>query len=234
MPVLSTTRELSRTTQSDKIFRQLEREIVSGELPMGSKLGEEALAERFRVSRGPLREALRQLEGRSLVVRSAHAGARVTSLTEQDVNELYMLRQTLEGLSARLAAENRTEDDLEEVAKLLALGERAVSASQDKDLSQDAERHDFHFLVAQASKSRRLQALLCGELYSLIRLCRFKTWGLPDHRRVLEDHRRILEAIAERDGELAELLMKRHVALARKRVQDAWESDTLAQSAPDS
>ena len=91
-------------THVDRVFEQIERAIVVGEFAPGSRLGEETLAERFGVSRGPLREALRQLEGRGLVVRLPHAGVRVVALGHEDLIELYEIRGNLEGLACRLAA----------------------------------------------------------------------------------------------------------------------------------
>ncbi len=76
---------------------------------------------------------------------------------------------------------------------------------------------DFHFRIAEGSKSARLQQLLCGDLYSLIRLCRFKTAHVPGQMKSYRDHQRIVEAIQDGDEELAEVLMRRHIAAARKR-----------------
>jgi|LNFM01.1.fsa_nt_gb DNA-binding GntR family transcriptional regulator len=208
---------LDNMTQSDRVFGLLEAEIVSGRLPMGAKLGEEVLAARLGVSRGPLREALRRLEGRSLVERTAHAGARVVNLSEAAQMELYEVRSALEGLAARLAAERASDAELAAIADLLARQKVRSAKNDDTEYSQGVERDDFHYRLAMASGSERLQRLLCGDLYSLMRLCRYKTWSIPGQRKSHQDHERILEAIQNRDGELAELLMRRHVWIARKR-----------------
>jgi DNA-binding GntR family transcriptional regulator len=215
-------------TSADRVFRSLEHEIVSGHLAMGSKLGEEALAARFGVSRGPLREALRRLEGRRLVVSTAHAGVRVVSLSPEDIQELYEIRESLEGLAARLTAERCPENELR---TLREFAERQAAASRVKDdmsYIQGAGEEDFHFRLAMASGSVRLQTLLCSDLYSLIRLCRSRTWTIPGQRRRQNDHEGIMQAIEDRDGELAELLMRRHVSSARKRFLLA---DTIEHSA---
>lgn len=208
---------LDHLTQSDRVFAELEAEIVSGRLAMGSKLGEEVLAARLGVSRGPLREALRRLEGRSLVIRTAHAGARVVSVSAEDQIELYEVRSALEGLAARLAAERASDSELAEIAMLLEDQRVRSERNDDTEYAQGAENEDFHYRIAMASGSKRLQRLLCGDLYSLMRLCRYKTWSIPGQRKSHQDHERILEAIQNRDGELAELLMRRHVWIARKR-----------------
>ena len=202
-------------THVDRIFAVLEHDIVSGQLEMGSKLGEELLASRFGVSRGPLREALRRLEGRGLVVRAAHAGVRVVLLSRRALLELYEMRELLEGLAARLAARNMSET---EVASLRHLLEEDLNAGLRSDayplVFGDA---DFHYRIAEGSKSARLEQLLCGDLYSLIRLCRFKTAHVPGQMQSFRDHMRIVEAIEERDEALAEFLMRRHISVARER-----------------
>lgn len=213
------------STRGDRIFRDLELEIVSGRLEMGAKLGEEALAARFGVSRGPLREALRRLEGGGLVVRLPHLGVRVVTLSRQDLLEIYQTRELLEGLAARLAAERMTDEELNAMKELLHRHYDSTSLKEGQVYPQAFGEEDFHFRIAQGSRSMLLQRLLCGELYSLIRLCRFKT-AVPGQLPQFRDHVRIMDAIYERDGELAEILMRRHVASARERLMrieaNAW------------
>jgi DNA-binding GntR family transcriptional regulator len=210
---LSSIHVLTPATLSDRVFDELEQEIVSGQIAMGTKLGEEVLAARFGVSRGPLREALRRLEGRALVERTAHAGVRVVNLDTRDLIELYGLRESLEGLAARLATENMSEPELDSLDELL----RTQEQPSDTVYSHVMGEEDFHFRVAAGSGSARLQKLLCGDLYSLIRLCRFRTWTMPGQLKSYRDHARIVEAMRDRDADLAEMLMRRHVAKARER-----------------
>src|SRR5690242_1132707 len=85
-------------------YELLLTEIESGGLPSGTRLREAALAQRFRISRTPVREALKLLEARGLVVHEPHHGAVVASLDYGQVTELYFMRELLEGNAARLAA----------------------------------------------------------------------------------------------------------------------------------
>jgi DNA-binding GntR family transcriptional regulator len=204
-------------TQSERIFQIIEGEIISGALPMGTKLGEETLAARLGASRGPLREALRRLEGRSLVVSTARSGVRVVSMTPQDFVELYEVRESLESLAARRATENMTEEDLAGLRALLKRDIDAARADKDTAYSHGVAESDFHYRIALASRSKRLQKLLCSDLYSLIRLARYKTWHIPGQSRTDSDHADILKAMEMRDAELADLLMRRHVRAARQR-----------------
>jgi DNA-binding GntR family transcriptional regulator len=223
-PILSTIPS-ERSTQADRVFHELEDEIVRGTIPMGTKLREEALAGRFGVSRGPLREALRRLEGRSLVQSAPHLGVQVVSIDHSDMVELYEVREALECVAVRLATERMSDQEL---ANLRALLESNAAKVGDADTrySQGEGEDDFHFRIALGSRSRRLQKLLCGDLYSLIRMCRYRTWLIPGQRRTRNDHETIMAAMEQRDGELAEMLMRRHVRSARERFVQALERDS--------
>lgn len=204
-------------THVDRVFEEIERAIVTGEFPPDTHLGEETLADRFGVSRGPLREALRQLEGRGLVVRLPHAGVRVVALKRTDLIELYEVRANLEGLACRLAAQRIADFEATALEELLRQHGDQEGVRAGDAYFQEHGSFDFHFAVARLSKSRRLEKLLCEDLYSLTRLFRFRTGHKPGRpRKAYEDHVRICEAIRQRDAELAELLMRRHVEGAWK------------------
>lgn len=203
-------------TRADRIFRELEFDIVSGKLAMGTKLGEETLAAQFGVSRGPLREALRRLEGGGLVVRLPHLGVRVVQLSTEDLAEIYEIREVLEGLAARLAAERMSEDDLQGLRSLLD-EHLALASHEGRIYPQAFGDEDIHYRIAMGAGSYLLKRLLCGDLYSLIRLCRYRTTG-PDQVPAYRDHIRIIDAICDRDGEMAEILMRRHIITARRRL----------------
>ena len=211
---------LPHRTHSDRVFEEIERAIVKGEIPLGSRLGEEQLSGRFGVSRGPMREALRRLEGRGLVVRLPHAGVRVVSLGPMDMAELYEIRASLEGLACRLAAQSMTEAEFDKLEALLQRHRDQEALQADLSYDQDYGELDFHYLLAKGCGSRRLTQLLCRDLYSLMRLFRFRTGHTPGRPlRAFVDHERILEAMRKRDDELAELLMRRHVAAAGQQLQ---------------
>ena len=93
-----------QSTLADIATHRLAQSIVSGELVQGQKLNEAELAERFGMGRGPLREALRHLEGMRLVKRIPNAGARVVVLDRKTLADLYGVREALEGMACRIAA----------------------------------------------------------------------------------------------------------------------------------
>lgn len=204
-------------TLADQVFTRLQDDIVLGVLKPGTKLGEAELAARYGVSRGPLREAIRRLESRKLLERIPHVGTRVASLELADLIEIYRVREALEGMAARLAAEQMTAAEVAGLWELLALHEQQQDLQDDVAYFQHAGDLDFHYRIIQGSHNRTLIDLLIGEIYHRVRMYRYQfsmTANRP--RKALTEHRHIVEAIEARDGEMAELLMRRHISRARE------------------
>ena len=202
-------------TLADRVCSQLKNDIIVGKLPQGSKILEEDLAKVYGSSRGPLREAIRRLEGMRLVVRTPNAGARVVTLTETMMAEVYVVRESLEGMSARLAAQQMTSEEIEALWALLDQHEHSIDDADGKVYFQREGDLDFHYRIAIGSKNQWLIQLLSSELYQLIRMCRHCSSRLPSRpTAALSEHRQIVDAIAKRDAELAELLMRRHISNA--------------------
>src|SRR5690625_2048382 len=156
-------------TLADRVFTQLQDDIVLGVLPPGTKLGETELAARYGVSRGPLREAIRRLESRRPLERIPHVGTRVASLQLSDLIEIYHVREALEGMAARLAAENMSDAEVAGLWELLALHEQQQDLQEDVAYFQHEGDLDFHYRVIQGSHNRALIDLLIGEIYHLVR-----------------------------------------------------------------
>lgn len=210
--------EISRpSTLADDVFSLLRTAIIKGELPPGSKVNEPQLSKQHGVSRGPLREAIRRLEGCKLVEIRANTGARVITLDLAQALEIYEIRESLEGLACRLAAERATNDNCNDLRALLAKHEEQIKQHNWQAYYQEEGDWDFHYQVVRLSGNTRLFKLLCEELYQLMRLYRSQASSEPSRpAQAFEEHHRIVDAIANHDGELAELLMKRHIANARK------------------
>lgn len=210
----------SGDTLADRVFAELRRAIVEGEIPQGSKLSEPEMAARFGISRGPLREAMRRLESARLVERKANIGARVIALTGDELLEIYLVREALEGMAARLAAERMSEDAIERLRALMQRHRRVVARDLWQSYFQEEGDMDFHYQTVQGSGNRRLIAILCDDIYHLARMYRCQlAMGADRARDALREHEQIVDAIAERDGELAELLMRRHIRRSRRSVE---------------
>lgn len=207
-------------TLSEQVFRALQASIVEGQLLPGSKISEPELARVYGISRGPLREALHRLEGQRLLVRVPHVGARVVALTPAELVELYEVRESLEGMACRLAAQRMSEDAIEELREVLAAHERDESFQAGLNYFQQEGDFDFHYRIIQGSGNKTLMKLLCDELYHLVRMYRIRFAATPNRpQQAFTEHYRILDAIANRDGELAELLMRRHIAKSRRNIE---------------
>jgi DNA-binding GntR family transcriptional regulator len=206
-------------TLAEQVYRRLSAAIMTGELAPGAKISEPALAREYGVSRGPLREALHRLQERKLITRSANHGPRIVKPTPEALAELFVVREALEGMAARLAATHATDT---QVAALRAIvtSSSAVAEGDDSGALDLDEQHDrdFHFAIAQCGRNPMLIDLLCGELYPLLRLYRgIPADPRPSGRRPVIEHERIVCAIEDRDPDLAEMMMRRHISAARLR-----------------
>jgi len=204
-------------TLADRLFDQLRQAIVEGEIPAGSKISEPALAARYGVSRGSLREALQRLEAIKLIERRANVGARVVQLSSIELLEIYLVREGLEAMAARLAAERMSDAAIADLRALLEHHGRELARDDWQRYFQQEGDLDFHFRIARGSGNRRLIEILCNDLYHLTRLYRCQ-FGMRSHRtrEALHEHELIVEAIAARDGELAEWMMRRHIRASRQ------------------
>lgn len=207
-------------TLAEQVFHRLRRQIVEGEIPAGTKISEPELSRALGISRGPLREAIGRLESGGLLVRRPNVGARVVELSTDQLLETFLIREALEGLAARLAAEHMPEEEIDQLRRLLEQHRTQVEQEAGRAYFQKEGDLDFHYRIVQGSRSERLIQLLCDDLYYLVRMYRYQ-FGMasPRARRGLQEHIHILDAIAERDAEMAELLMRRHVRASRRNVE---------------
>ena len=213
-------------TLSEQVFNELKEAIIAGDLEQGSKITEDGLAKQYGISRGPLREAIRRLEAIRLLVRIPHAGMRVVTLTTEIMEEIYTVREALEGMSARLAAQRMSDEDVASLSELLNKHQNSIDKSQGKQYFQEEGNLDFHFRIASASNNQWLIDLLSSELYQLLRMCRQRSGKTPARPlKAIQEHRSIVEAIQMRDPELAELLMRRHISGAWKIVKELLEQE---------
>ena len=207
-------------TLSEHVFRLIQAAIVKGEIAPGSKISEPELARTYGISRGPLREAIHRLEGQRLLVRVPHVGARVVSLNHAELIELYEIRESLEGMACRLAAERMTQAEIDDLRRVLDLHERDAAFQAGVGYYQQEGDFDFHYRIIQGSRNKTLSQMLCGDLYQLVRMYRLQFSATPNRpRHAFNEHHRILDAISERDGELAELLMRRHIAASKRNIE---------------
>lgn len=192
-----------------KVFKSIRQDILVGKYQRGEELTESGLAESLGVSRTPVREALRQLELEGLVELVPNKGAFVTGISDKDIQDIYEIRSRLEGLCARWAAKNITQEQLDEMEEILYLTEYHVRKEHYEQLSELDGR--FHELLYEASHSRIMAHELSG-FHQYVQLARKQS--LKNSKRSLrsnEEHQRILEALKAHDEDLAEKLATEHI-----------------------
>jgi DNA-binding GntR family transcriptional regulator len=194
-------------TTADAVYQALRHGIVHGHLAPGERLRSDALANELRVSRTPVREALRKLEAEGLV---AHSGSRllVRTFSEQDLTELFYVREALEGMAARLAAENATPSEIAEIRELL---EDMDTVRRRGDVAAVRRLSgEFHQLVGRASHNGRLFQSLKSLLDHVRQMQTSTLYAEGRPAQALDEHRRLLAAIEARDGERAEQVARVH------------------------
>ncbi|MCP4878371.1 MAG: GntR family transcriptional regulator [Gammaproteobacteria bacterium] len=212
-------------TSSDKTFFHLRKDIVDGNIRAGSKLSETELANRYAVSRAVVREAINRLVTCHLVERKANIGARIVALSPAGLVSLYQVRESLEGMAARLAATNMTDKEIADLNALLDSHLQTVKSGE--TYYQEAGDVDFHYRIILGSKNDHLISMLVEGIYHLIRMYRVQL-GMAGPRvtTAFDEHKSIVQAISNRDAELAEMLMRRHIlytrnSLEKKLLEDA-------------
>lgn len=222
-------------SQAVKAQLRLREMVLSGELAGGSRIAEVAIAEKLGVSRTPVRAALVRLEQEGLLETLPSGGYSVRTFTERDISEAIELRGTLEGLSARLAAEHGAAsvllseagaclDEIDAVLAQPSLDDEAFSAYVRLN-----ER--FHALLSDMAES----PVIARELERVVRLpfaspsgfvvVQANSGSARDMLVVAQDqHRQVLEAIVRREGARAEAIMREHSRLAQRNLRAAVAS----------
>ncbi|MFI1291768.1 GntR family transcriptional regulator [Streptomyces sp. NPDC020792] len=190
---------------------ELRERIISGELAPGAPLPEVALAEAFKVSRTPIREALKQLQTEGLVEIRPRVGTFVTAPSRREITELFQMKELLEGAAARLLAQRGKCPELEALKRNVEQADAAVAKG-------DVERyatlvHEFHDLLITGADNAKLEAhyrMLMNQL-AYQRLV-FTSLGQPGRPRQSDaEHHRVLDLIEAKDGDSAERVMREHV-----------------------
>lgn len=195
--------------------------IMSGKLKPGARIRLASTAERLGVSPMPVRDALRLLEAEQLVSMSPHRGARVSELSVEDIEELYAVRTGLEGLAAKVAVRNSTD---ETDAHFRALFDRMALAHERGSAQEFAEADRlFHRALYAMSGRPRLEKRIVDLWDNSARSVPlvYRSW-LPS-RWALESHRIILSAVLARNPEAAERFTREHTDQAAERILKALE-----------
>lgn len=196
-------------------YDRLRTQILRGAFADDEWLKESALARQLGVSRTPVREALRRLHADGLVQLTKNRGARVTTLTEADLDAAYEVRAMLEGLGARRAAESR-EVDLPALRALCDEMEACRAEGTAAAFERVAELNlQLHSAIHATARSPLLPGVLTALVETSLVRQTFLTYSPAELQQSGDQHRQILDAIEAGDGAWAESIMRAHVAAAR-------------------
>ena len=192
-----------------RVFNKLREDILSGKYQDHEELKEVAIGEELGVSRTPVREAFRQLELEGLIQIVPNKGAYVTGITAKDVKDIYMIRSSLEGMCARLATENITEEQLEELEENVYLASFHASKGHMEQMTELDNR--FHHILYEACDSKMLEKML-QDFHQYVMRIRKKTLSTKERGIASnEEHRQIMEAIKAKNPDEAQRLANMHM-----------------------
>ena len=205
---------------ADQIFEQLEADILSGKYERGTLLTETKLSESMGVSRTPVREALRRLAQEHLIEETAK-GSLVLGITKEDLQDIYTIRQNIEGIAAYRAAERITDEQLKELGELLDLQEFYAS-KKDADRMKGMD-NVFHELLYRYSGSNVIFNTLTP-LHKKVQ--KYRKSSVENEARAalsLKEHREIYAALAAHDAKLAQKMVTDHVINAYNNIMKEEE-----------
>lgn len=197
---------------SDAIYATLREAILAGILPAGARLAELHLVALFNKSRTPIREAILRLESERLAERSTRRGFVVAGISREDILEVYTVREVLDGLSARLAAQTCLPSDLEHLAWL---NRRLKKAGEKRDYRLMVELNlEFHEAIGRASRNGLLLQFM-RQIHDWARRFSDTTMAHPGRAaEATKEHEALLEALTRRDPDEAERIARAHMARA--------------------
>jgi DNA-binding GntR family transcriptional regulator len=231
---------LNILTKKQQAYEHIRNGILNGKYPSQYRIREEHLARELKVSRGPLREAISQLASEGLLEKVPGLGVYVRQNGNEEISELYEIREALESFAADRAAQNMSDDDLLELDRIC--GEmHKIAKSFQASPSEDLARHQrmrwlqadlaFHNLIVHDANNGRIEKIM-EEFRVMSQTFRNKQCDptVNDVRAYLSnlawawrDHKRILRALQRRDSQAAHMWMSVHIRRARKRIMRIFE-----------
>ena len=209
-----------------QVTNAIREAIVTGQYEPNQKLSESALSEYYEVSRTPIREAFKQLEREGLVEIIPRVGTVVMKPTDKELEELFTLKATMEGLAAGLLAESGNEEEIAKVQEAVTSMENAIQLGDHK---MYVEANDvFHEAILTGADNSKLTYLLTLLLNQIpYNRYVYLSIGVPDRlKKSLEEHQAILVAILAKDRDAAEKAMREHVSASAKglktRIKETW------------
>ena len=194
---------------SQKVYQALKTEIIKGSLRPGTKLLEGKIAKQMKVSRTPIREALRELAAEGFVKISPNQGVVVSNASVEDVQEVLQIRGVLEGLAARLATKMINEEEIKELEKYQK--RMGYYTNKDDVLAFSEMDAEFHELILNICGNNRLIQIR-KNLSDQAHRYRIRSLSVPGRLKYsLKEHQEIVEALKKKNPEQADRLSQKHI-----------------------
>lgn len=208
-------------TLTDGVVDAIRRAILRGDLAPGEQVNQAQIAEKLGTSRGPVREALRQLEEEGLIQNIPYKGTFVIEITPEYIEELYSIRRVLEVFAVRRAIEKADPEDLEALRATVAEMREAVEG-EDLDRSGELDLH-FHYLICHSAHHNLLMQMR-KSIEAGLRLClaHGHRATYDDPRDIVGTHPDILTAIEAKDANRAADLLDKHIREAGEAIYSSW------------
>ena len=211
---------------ADRIYEQLKADIITCKYQPGDSLTEIEMANKFNVSRTPIREVCNRLLKEDLLQSIPYKGYIVSPVNLQDLHDLYQIRLVLEPYAAELAARHPSPRFIEKLRNSLNEARQQPGTTFTQFVEADL---DFHNLLAQGCGNRRLARVIAdlrNQIERLIYLL-YENYG-PYHEISFDDHTEVVQAVEDRNADLARELISSHIENYKERALQALASERLA------
>ena len=204
-------RNIKYENLTEQVYKVLLDMVINGELKPDERIVEESISKKLRISRTTLKRAINILIGEGIVEERPKKGCYLKSYSKKEILDIYYVREVIEGLSARIAAEIIKPHELKELKEIIKKSEEYLE--QNDINSYNTMNTKFHELLTKISKNKMIISIL-GK-YNIIRIS-LKIGETKVSKKSIEEHKSIIKAIESADGDMAEKIIRNHIRFARE------------------
>ncbi|QDT66701.1 GntR family transcriptional regulator [Calycomorphotria hydatis] len=224
---------MDKIPRRQQAYQYIQQKIISGELPVGTRISELTLAEEIGMSRMPIREAIRQLEIEGLVRQVPRFGTIVHSLDRSEMAELYEVREAIESYAVEMVAGRISDKEIQMLSllckKIMQLARELRDSSESSFSPKQLQSFlaadmGFHMIILQATGNRRMMKTIADlRVLSSIFTTKRESHDLRIVTSAYRYHRRILRALKKANGEAARMLMLEHIRESRRLALESYD-----------